>query len=131
VTQHITEPPNPNCGVFVDLCTWRLWEPLSDGKFKFLGNAEPDAILALLRPIIGPLFNGAQAPRNRKRTLSNAGELVTFAEAAQRCGFARKTLYEWKRTGKLRREHGLRMLGRSPRLHWVRFQGCVERGELS
>ena len=57
--------------------------------------------------------------------------LVTLEEAARRVGLARKTLYEWKRTGKLRREHGLRMLGpRAPRLEWAVFKDCIDKGEL-
>jgi hypothetical protein len=113
--RNTTEPIDPACGVYLDLCSCRLWEPTPDGKFKLLGNADPRAIFALLEPIIGTLPNAEEAPRNGNHDERSESLLVTFAEAARRCGLARKTLYEWKRMGKLRRQHGLRMLGRSTR----------------
>jgi len=110
------EPP---CGVYVDVCEGKLWQPLPDGKFALLGKADLRVVGALLAPLV-------KAP-----AVLPAPDLIGFAEAAQRSGLKRKTLYEWKRTGKLRREHGLRMLGRSPRIEWSVFKACIDNGGLS
>ena len=125
------KPPEsfePLCSVYIDACTGRLWMPLAEGGFKLLGKADPRAVYALLEPILQPLLSAYPTPVGAR---SNASELLTFAAAAQRCGIARKTLYEWKRTGKLRREHGLVMLGRSPHLEWGTFKASIDKGELS
>ena len=107
----------PLCGVYVDVYEGKLWQPLPDGKFALLGKADLRVVGALLAPLV-------KAP-------ALLPDLISFAEAAQRAGLARKTLYEWKRTGKLRREHGLRMLGRSPRIEWPVFKACIDNGGLS
>jgi len=84
-----------------------------------------------------------RVPRGRLELIGKVDELVgtsavtdddpwlTFEEAAGRIGLARKTLYEWKRTGRLRREHGLRMVGRSPRIDWHVFKPYIEQGGIS
>jgi hypothetical protein len=113
-----TTRPEPVCGVFVDACEGRLWQPLPDGKFELLGKADLRIVAALFEPFL-------------KFSMPEPRGLISFAEAAQRAGIARKTLYEWKRTGKLRREHGLRMLGKSPRIEWPAFKACYENGGLS
>jgi hypothetical protein len=71
------------------------------------------------------------APLVTAKALASAADLISFAEAAQRAGLARKTLYEWKRTGKLRREHGLRAAGRSVRIEWGVFKASIDDGGLS
>ena len=107
------------CGVFVDACEGKLWHPLPDGKFELLGKADLRVVADLFAPLL------------KSPTPLSVPGLISFREAAQRAGLARKTLYEWKRTGKLRREHGLHMLGRSPRIEWPVFKACVENGGLS
>ncbi|MGH7778727.1 MAG: helix-turn-helix domain-containing protein [Candidatus Binataceae bacterium] len=57
--------------------------------------------------------------------------LISFEEAAARLSMSRKTLYEWKRNGKLRREHGLRVVGSAVRIDWSAFKACIEKGGLS
>lgn len=105
-----------SCGVVVDLCSCKLWEPLPDGQFRLLGDADRRAVVALVEPLLES---------------RSAADLLTLEQAARRAGLARKTFYEWKRKGKLRREHGLLMVGRSPRLEWAIFKACIDRGELS
>ena len=68
------------------------------------------------------------APLLRSPASASASELISFGEAALRASLARKTLYEWKRTGKLRREHGLCMVARSPRIEWSVFKARIDNG---
>jgi hypothetical protein len=91
---HLSKEMTVHCGVFIDLCACRLWQPLPDGRMELLGDANQRVVAALL-------------------------ELKA------------KTLYEWKRTGKLRREHGLRAVGRNVRIEWPVFKAYVDSGELS
>jgi hypothetical protein len=82
---------------------------MADGEFALLGKADSRALAALLGPFV------------KSPTATSAPDLISFGEALQRSGLARKTLYEWKRTHKLGCEHGLRMVGpRSPLIHWPR-----------
>jgi hypothetical protein len=109
----------PPCGVYLDACEGKLWQSLPDGKLALLGKADLRVVAALMAPLV------------KASSVAPTPDLISFAEAAQRAGLARKTLYEWKRTGKLRREHGLRMLGRSPRIEWPVFKACIDNGGLS
>ena len=56
---------------------------------------------------------------------------VLDEETAKRCGLRPKTLYEWKRLGKLRAEHGLRLIGRKVMLEWLIFKACLDRDEFA
>jgi hypothetical protein len=116
---HLSKEMTVHCGVFIDLCACRLWQPLPDGRMELLGDANPRVVAALLEPL---------RPRLEARA---APDLLTFADAASRVGLKAKTLYEWKRTGKLRREHGLRAVGRNVRIEWPVFKAYVDSGELS
>jgi hypothetical protein len=107
------------CRVFVDLCEGKLWLPDSTARLTPLGDAHPHILAEILRSI-------ATYPAASERT-----ELLSFRDAAVRAGIAHKTLYEWKRKGKLRHEHGLRMLGRSPRIEWNLFKAALDSGGLS
>jgi hypothetical protein len=100
------------CPLLIEACAGRLLRPLRDDfEYELMGNIEDF---------------------QEEATRDGLDEhLIDFREAARRTGLARKTLYEWKRTGKLRREHGLRMVGRSPRLEWAIFKACIDGGELS
>jgi hypothetical protein len=90
-----------------------------DGKLELLGHADQRLITALLSPLLKSLRP------------SSTPDLLSLAEVAARTGFARKTLYEWKRTGKLRREHGLRTVNGTPRIDWQLFKASLDKGELS
>jgi hypothetical protein len=59
-----------------------------------LGKADLRLVAALFAPLLKSLAS------------ASASELISFGEAVLRASLARKTLYEWKRTGKLRRAHG-------------------------
>lgn len=117
----VPEPPGPPCGVFLDLCGFGLWRPKPGGCFELLGEADHALVKAEVESRLG-----LHTTQSNSQS-SQLDGLLTFAEAARRVGLARKTLYEWKRTGKLRREHGLRVLGRFPRLDWRIFKDCIEK----
>ncbi len=120
------EPPEhfePDCGVFIDLCTGRLWRPLRDSMFEPLGSADTRAVAAMLEPMLRTL-------RDARAALPSARQLLTFAEAANRIGLAPKTLYEWKRIGKLRHEDGLRRVNGALRIDWTVLSKCIEKGGL-
>jgi hypothetical protein len=110
----------PACGIYVDLCAGKLWSPRPNGGFELFGDAHPRAIAALIEPLLP-----------RVASLPTASKLVTFAETARLACLSPKTLYEWKRTGKLRREHGLRVVGRNVRIEWSVFKAAIDGGELS
>jgi hypothetical protein len=117
---HTVEHLEPSCGVFVDLCAGRLWRPLPDGNFEPLGDADKRLVVVLLERMVGSKAKARTEP-----------ELLAFEQVETLTSIKRKTLYEWKRTGKLRREHGLRMIGRLPRIDWSAFKSCIEKGGLS
>ena len=106
----------PSCGVYVDLCDFKLWRPLPDGRLEPLGQSD----VRIVRKILADFADSQPVIQS----------LIDFAEAARLIGVSRKTLYEKKRTGKLRREQGLRMVGRLPRLDKQVFFEAVRKGEL-
>ena len=53
--------------------------------------------------------------------------LLSVHEVARRCSLAEKTIYNWIETGKLRHEHGLRMIGKKTRrIDWMVFKACID-----
>jgi hypothetical protein len=117
------EPP---CGVYIDACSFGFWHFLPDGTFQTLGKADARIVRTLLQDLLQP------AAKSNANSSNSQSKLLTFRQAEPIVGLSRKTLYEWKRTGKLRREHGLRMVGpRSPRLEIEVFERAIANGELS
>lgn len=58
-------------------------------------------------------------------------ELISIAQAAALCGLKAKTLYEWKRLGRLRAEHGVRIVGSRVMIQRAIFRECLNRGEFA
>jgi hypothetical protein len=56
------EPP---CGVYVDLCQGKLWQPMADGQLTLLGNTDSLLIASLLNPLLSRSANESSAELNQ------------------------------------------------------------------
>jgi hypothetical protein len=126
----VPESREQPCGVVLDLCGFGIWRVPRGSRLELLGEADSFLVKAEVESRLNLRTASSQSASMADGVDSLSSQLATFEEAARRVGLSRKTLYEWKRTGKLRREHGLRMLGRSPRLVWSIFKDCIEKGEF-
>ena len=106
-TNHAPRLVKSNC-LLIDRCEGILLKPLPGAEFEFVGKL------------------------NEFLPESEGGNpFIDLAEAAQRVGYERDTLYNWIYASKLRSEHGLKKIGGRWRINWLTFLDCVDRGEFS
>jgi len=108
----------PHCGVWVD--------PSGGVEIMFRLDNEGSNYT---RIVVEPSKDGS-LPKIRGKNSESIPIFITVEQAAKLCSLARKTLYSWIETRKLRAEHGLRKFGGQYRIEWNTFEAAVARGEV-
>jgi excisionase family DNA binding protein len=113
-------PPmlRPHCGIWAD--------PSGRVEIMFRLDGEGGNFTHI---VVEPSRDGLP-PKIRGKNTESIQVFVSVEQAAKLCGFARKTLYVWIETGKLRSGHGLRKFGGQYRIEWKTFEAAVARGEV-
>lgn len=113
-------PPmlRPQCGVWAD----------ASGRVEIMFRLDTGGS-NYTHIVVEPSKDGS-LPKIRGKNSESVPIFATVEQAAKLFSFARKTLYGWIETRKLRPEHGLRKFGGQYRIEWKTFEAAVARGEV-